>query len=199
MKTSVTIIRAMKRKKHFKLFGKPARSLLDEDDGSPDAPVRGPLFSRPVFIGLLAVFGVSLMLTADWFGLLLLNSDGVSGRIGPLNVARVMAVLMAGIAAPSALLAVLKADGYGHGAVRVARTALLHGADYLATACLSEAVALRGHGIGAPILILGFTPPWQAAEIVRYNLTATVYNLETARHLARAAQRSRGTGRPTMR
>lgn len=94
----------MKREKHFKLFGKPARRLLDEDDGSPDAPVRGPLFSRPVFIGLLAVFGVSLMLTADWFGLLLLNSDGVSGRIGPLNVARVMAVLMAGIALPSALL-----------------------------------------------------------------------------------------------
>ena len=44
------------------------------------------------------------MLTVDWFGLLLLNSEGVSGRIGPLNVARVMAVLMAGIAVPSALL-----------------------------------------------------------------------------------------------
>ncbi|HEX5417521.1 MAG TPA: alanine racemase [Chloroflexota bacterium] len=104
------------------------------------------------------------------------------------NVGRLKA-----IAAPAALLAVLKADAYGHGAVRVARTALLHGAEYLATACLSEAVTLRGHGIGAPILILGFTPPWQATEIVRYHLTATVYNLETARHLARAA-RLRGDG-----
>jgi hypothetical protein len=93
-------------KKRFKLPGGPARRLLDEDDGGPDAPVRGPLFSRRVFVGLLAVFGVSLMLTVDWFGLLLLNSDGVSGRIGPLNVARVMAVLMAGIAVPSALLMV---------------------------------------------------------------------------------------------
>jgi len=97
------------------------------------------------------------------------------------------------LANPAALLAVLKADAYGHGAVRVARTALLHGADYLGTACLSEALTLRGHGISAPILILGFTPSWQADEIVRANLTATVYSLDLARHLARAA-RQRGNG-----
>ena len=95
--------RAMKEKKRIKLFRGPARGLLDEDDPL-DAPARGPLFSRRIFVGLLTVFGVSLMLTADWFGLLLLNSDGVSGRIGPLNVVRVMAVLMAGIAIPSGLL-----------------------------------------------------------------------------------------------
>ena len=94
----------MEKAKHFKLLGRPAKRLLDEDDGGPDAPARGPLFSRRAFVALLAVFGVSLMLTADWFGLLLLNSEGVSERIGPLNVARVMAVLMAGIAVPSALL-----------------------------------------------------------------------------------------------
>jgi len=91
-------------KKWPKPFGGPPRKFLDDDDGSLDAPVHGPLFPRPVFIGLLVVFCVSLMLTADWFGLLLLNSGGVSERIGPLNTVRVMAVLMAGIAAPSALL-----------------------------------------------------------------------------------------------
>ncbi len=90
------------------------------------------------------------------------------------------------IAHPAALMAVLKADAYGHGAIRTARTALLHGADYLATACLGEAVALRRQGISAPILILGFTPPWQAPEIVRYDLTATVYSLDLVRHLSRA-------------
>jgi hypothetical protein len=57
-----------------------------------------------VFYALLAVFGIFLMLTADWFGLLLLNSEGVFGRIGPLNTVRVTAVLMSGIAIPSALL-----------------------------------------------------------------------------------------------
>lgn len=95
----------MKRaKKRPKPFGGPPRKLFDDDDGAIDAPVRGPLFPRPVFVGLLALFCVSLMLTADWFGLLLLNSDGVTERIGPLNTVRVMAVLMAGIAVPSALL-----------------------------------------------------------------------------------------------
>ncbi len=89
--------------KRPKLFGGPAKKLLDEDDRYPDAPVRGPLFPRPVFVGLLAVFCLSLMLTADWFGLLLLNPR-VSDRIGPLNTVRVMAVLMTGIAVPSALL-----------------------------------------------------------------------------------------------
>ena len=91
------------------------------------------------------------------------------------------------IARPAALMAVLKADAYGHGAVRVARTALIRGADYLATACLSEAISLRAHGIAAPILILGFTPPWQAPEVVHYELTATVYSLEIVHHLSREA------------
>jgi hypothetical protein len=86
-----------------KPLGGRAKRLLDEDDGRPDAPVHGPLFPRPVFVGLLVVFCVSLMLTADWFGLLLLNPR-VSDRIGPLNTVRVMAVLMTGIAVPSALL-----------------------------------------------------------------------------------------------
>ena len=86
-----------------KPLGGPPKGLLDEDDGRPDAPVYGPLFPRPVFVGLLVVFCVSLMLTADWFGLLLLNPR-VSDRIGPLNTVRVMAVLMTGIAVPSALL-----------------------------------------------------------------------------------------------
>ena len=84
------------------LFGGPLKKLLD-DDGPLDAPVRGPLLPRPVFVGSLVVFCVSLVLTADWFGLLLLNPK-VSDRIGPLNTVRVMAALMAGIATPSALL-----------------------------------------------------------------------------------------------
>lgn len=104
------------------------------------------------------------------------------GAIGE-NVSRLKALTR-----PAALMAVLKADAYGHGAIRAARTALLHGADYLATACLGEAIALRRQGILAPILILGFTPPWQARDIVRHDLTATIYTLEPVRHLARAVQ-----------
>ena len=88
-----------------RLFREPPRTLFDDPRYEAfEAPVKGPLFSTPVFYALLAVFGTFLMLTADWFGLLLLNSEGVFGRIGPLNTVRVTAVLMTGIAIPSALL-----------------------------------------------------------------------------------------------
>ena len=87
-----------------KLFKDPPKTLFDDGKDELHAYVRGQLFPRPVVYALLAIFGVSAMLAADWFALLLLNSEGVVGSIGPLNVLRVMAVLMAGIAAPSALL-----------------------------------------------------------------------------------------------
>jgi hypothetical protein len=88
-----------------KLFREPPRTLFDDPQREAfEAPVKGPLFTKTVFYALLAVFGISLMLTADWFGLLLLNSEGVFDRIGPLNTVRVTGVLMTGIAIPSALL-----------------------------------------------------------------------------------------------
>jgi len=88
-----------------RFFREPPKTLFDDlEDVTAEAPVEGPLFSNPVFYALLAIFGISLMLTADWLGLLLLNSEGVFGRIGPLNTVRVTAILMTGIAIPSALL-----------------------------------------------------------------------------------------------
>jgi hypothetical protein len=92
-------------KKISRFFREPPKMLFDDlEDVTAEAPVEGPLFSNPVFYALLAIFGISLMLTADWLGLLLLNSEGVFGRIGPLNTVRVTAILMTGIAIPSALL-----------------------------------------------------------------------------------------------
>jgi Alr-MurF fusion protein len=86
-----------------------------------------------------------------------------------------------------AVCAVLKADGYGHGAASVARTALNNGARMLAVACLAEAVVLRRAAIDAPILVLGYTPAWQARDTVRHDVTATVYDLDVARALSQAA------------
>jgi alanine racemase len=86
-----------------------------------------------------------------------------------------------------AICAVLKADGYGHGAGSVARTALNNGARMLAVACLAEAIALRRAAIDAPVLVLGYTPAWQARDTVRHDVTATVYDLDVARALSRAA------------
>jgi len=59
--------------------------------------------------------------------------------------------------------AVVKADGYGHGAVQTAYRALSAGADYLAVAILDEALILRSAGIKEPILILGYTPRFYLA------------------------------------
>ncbi|MBA2343567.1 MAG: hypothetical protein H0V83_00530 [Rubrobacter sp.] len=66
--------------------------------------MRGPLFPRPVFRALLVVFGISLMLAVDWFGLLLLNSQGVVAWMGTLTALRTTAILMGGVAVTSLLL-----------------------------------------------------------------------------------------------
>ena len=86
------------------------------------------------------------------------------------------------------VLAVLKADGYGHGMLRVARTALNNGAYYLGVASINEGVMLRQKGITAPILVLGFTPAWQARDLVLNRLTATVFDLDVATALNRGAR-----------
>ncbi len=91
------------------------------------------------------------------------------------------------LAGEARLMISLKADAYGHGAVQVAHTALLNGASWLGVACLSEGVALRQAGITAPILILGFTPPWQARDALRHDLAVTVFDLDVARAFSRAA------------
>ena len=76
-------------------------------------------------------------------------------------------------AAPATLCAVVKADGYGHGAVAVARAALEGGATWLAVALVEEGVALRDQGITAPILLLSEPPDVGGA--VAAGLTPTVY------------------------
>ena len=89
----------------MKLTGRrAAKGPPDEAQDELHAYVRGPLWPRPVLYALLAVFGVSVVLTADWFGLLLLNHEGVRMQLGPLNILRVNAALMAGVAVPSILL-----------------------------------------------------------------------------------------------
>lgn len=92
------------RERYSKIRREPPKKLLDPGEDELHAFIRGPLFPRSVLYALLAVFGVSAMLAAEWISLLLLNSEGVVGSIGPLNVLRVTAVLMGGIAVPSLLL-----------------------------------------------------------------------------------------------
>ncbi|MGI8755521.1 MAG: alanine racemase [Acidimicrobiales bacterium] len=104
------------------------------------------------------------------------------------NVAR-----LAAVAAPATLYAVVKADGYGHGAVPVARAALTGGAQGLAVALVAEGVALRKAGIDAPVLVLSEASTEDLPALVDHRLDATVYTSEGIASLA-AAARNGGRG-----
>lgn len=82
---------------------------------------------------------------------------------------------------------IIKADGYGHGAVPLAHEAVAMGAGYLGVAILDEAAALRAAGITLPILILGYTPPQAAAFVVSNHITQTIFSKEQADALSAAA------------
>ena len=90
--------------------------------------------------------------------------DAITHNIGVLRRA----------VAPSGVWAVVKADGYGHGALEVGSAALLAGADGLCVALTSEGLSLRRAGIGGPILVLSEQPPESAVTIVEHHLTPTV-------------------------
>jgi alanine racemase len=93
------------------------------------------------------------------------------------------------LAAPAALCAVVKANGYGHGATAVARAALAGGATWLAVALTDEGVELRDAGISAPILVLSEPPVEEHADVVAFELTPTVYTDEGIESLSRVARR----------
>lgn len=84
------------------------------------------------------------------------------------------------------LMAVIKADAYGHGAVLTARALQRAGVDSWAVACLSEGIALRRAGIRGRILILGYTAPSDAPLLVRWHLTQTLADEAHARALSGA-------------
>lgn len=89
-------------------------------------------------------------------------------------------------------MAVVKANGYGHGAVEVARAALEASADWLGVATVEEGVELRRANILAPILVLGYVSPGQADTVLMYDLRVALFHLDLARALnqwARPMQR----------
>lgn len=80
-------------------------------------------------------------------------------------------------------LGVIKADAYGHGAVPVSHALVDLGAGYLAVSNLEEAVQIRRGGIRAPLLILGYTPPMYAENMIYLDLTQEIHSLAYAKQL----------------
>ena len=90
-------------------------------------------------------------------------------------------------------LGVVKADAYGHGALQVAKKLEKLGADYLAVSSLDEARELRRGGVGAPILILGHTPPEMVPQLIEYGITQAVSARAKAEEYSAAASGCGGT------
>ena len=84
-------------------------------------------------------------------------------------------------------MAVVKADGYGHGAIQAARAAIAGGADRIGVATVTEGLALRAEGVMCPIHVLAEAPVEASDAIVAGDLTATVFLTGTARSLSKAA------------
>lgn len=98
-------------------------------------------------------------------------------------------VLKGCLAPETELMAVVKADAYGHGAIPVARTLQKHGTHSFAVACLSEGISLRKAGIRGAILILGYTAPEDVPLLSRWRLTQAVVDAEHGRALAACGRR----------
>lgn len=98
--------------------------------------------------------------------------------------------IRANISENTAIMAIIKADGYGHGAIPIAR--MLEEDKNVAAygvAIIEEAVALRKAGMKKPILILGYTDKEQYEQVVSYDITQTVFQYEMASHLSNEAKR----------
>jgi len=108
-----------------------------------------------------------------------INASALAG-----NVKRLKAFVGASVQ----IMAVVKADGYGHGAVESAKAALRAGAQYLAVAIMDEALELRKSGVEAPILVLGYTPARAVKAAIAENITLAVYTDEVMDEIVRQAE-----------
>jgi len=93
------------------------------------------------------------------------------------------------------VMAVVKANAYGHGAVGVAKIAEKAGVEYFGVSSFYEARELRNNGIKTPILILGYTPAENYLEMIDFDITATIKNLDVAKALVTAARRREKTAK----
>ncbi len=90
---------------------------------------------------------------------------------------------------PAQVMAVVKADAYGHGVIPVARTAIANGASYLGVALIEEGIELRNSGFEQPILIFGGTIESQLKDFMTFNVEATVYTKNIALAFSRLSKK----------
>ena len=116
------------------------------------------------------------------------DSRGTCLRVDLSAIAHNSRVLKGAVGDEVQMMAVVKANAYGHGLVPVARTALMNGASWLGVAVPEEGRKLRQAGVAAPILVLGNVNPEGASIAAEYGLTQTVFDLPGVELLARTGR-----------
>ncbi|MDF2819719.1 MAG: Alanine racemase [Clostridiales bacterium] len=111
----------------------------------------------------------------------------VFAEINLSAIANNVAQIRKNIASNVEVMAIIKADGYGHGAVPIAKTLVENGADRLGVAVIEEGIVLRKSGIEVPILILGYTSEHQYGYLVQYEITQTVFKYSMAEAISKIA------------
>ncbi len=91
----------------------------------------------------------------------------------------------------SSIMAVVKANGYGHGAVPIAKAAIQAGAAWCGVARIDEAMQLREAGLDCPILLLGYTPPEAYEEAIAHRIALTIWEIDQVHLAEKAAARVR--------
>lgn len=119
------------------------------------------------------------------------NYNRVQAVINLDNIRHNVAAMKSLVDKDKKMLAVIKADAYGHGAVEVAH-ALDDMVDFFAVAFIDEAVELRYAGFDKPILILGYTDPVDYEQLITYDVRPAIYDVDNARVLSDIAV-SKGT------
>ena len=113
-------------------------------------------------------------------------------EISPESILHNVRAIRAALPAGCRFLGVVKADAYGHGAVETAKLLESVGTDYLAVACLDEALELRAAGVRTPVLILGHTPTKYTALLIEHGITQAVTGMEEAAAFSEGAQAAGG-------
>ena len=119
--------------------------------------------------------------------------DGLAEAVIDLDAIRANVAALASRAGDAGLMAVVKADGYGHGMIPSAAAAVAGGASWLGVTCLAEALDLRAAGLTVPVLCLMDDPAGPHAEAIRRNIDLSAGSVVMLRLAAAAAQQA---GRP---
>lgn len=118
-----------------------------------------------------------------------INRSRLWAEINLDNIAANLRAIKAHISQNAAVMAIVKADAYGHGVLDVVKCLSDGGVDYFGVAMVGEGIQLRKHGVNEPILVLGYTDECRLDDVINYDITQTVYDVDYAKSISETAVR----------